>query len=195
MSKATTGLIACALLGGAIAAGASMLGDDDKDTAKTRHLANQVWIDRIPGNERDQIRHLAFIKHPRGRFGGVGLSSQWRHFLEVFAWKQEGSRLSIFFPQDRKHAKVKARTWACEGEAPEPFELCLELSANGDSRTYYSRKEWVIDANNVEESLVELGQDNPELAGIFEHAADQNAAKVDIAGLDDSPFTKGLSGL
>ena len=37
------------------------------------------------------------------------------------------STLSIESPQDNMRTKLKVRSWACKGEAPAPFDACLEL--------------------------------------------------------------------
>ena len=111
-----------------------------------KHLANQVWIERLPENDRDMIHHLVMVQEGRDRFGAFGKSSTWRHFVEIFMWQREDNRLTLHLPQDRVRVDLTARVWDCEGEAPEPFELCLELKGqNGRSARYYSRHEWTID--------------------------------------------------
>lgn len=176
MSKFKTGLVAAAVLAGGVAVGYGAFGGDDPEADGTRHLVNQVWIERVPDGPRDMIGHFALIKHPRGNFGAVGRSSQWRHLIEGLMWKLEGSRLSLYFPQEESKTAVKARTWNCEDEAPAPFQLCLEVSARGGSRTFYSRKDWVIDVDNVEGSLESMVEENPELAGVFEQAVAAESA-------------------
>ena len=56
----------------------------------------------------------------------------------------EGDRFSIVTPQNGCRTTVKARTWKCAGEAPKPFELCLELEGGGKRYRYYSRTDWEI---------------------------------------------------
>lgn len=123
-------------------------GGSAQDSMK--HLANQVWIERLPENDRDQIHHLWLIEEGRDRFGAFGRSSTWRHFLEVFMWQREQNRLTLHLPQDRVRVDLTARVWECEGEAPAPFELCLEIKGqNGRTSNYYSRYEWAIDAEGT----------------------------------------------
>lgn len=182
MSKFKTGLVAAAVLAGGVAVGYGAFGGDDPEADGTRHLVNQVWIERVPDGPRDMIGHFALIKHPRGNFGAVGRSSQWRHLIEGLMWKLEGSRLSLYFPQEESKTAVKARTWKCEGEAPAPFQLCLEVSAKGGSRTFYSRKDWVIDVDDVDGSIEALTEANPALEAVFEHsvgAGSSEAVNVD----------------
>jgi hypothetical protein len=171
MSKSGKTIVTLALVGaaavGAWKLGAAVLGDDAEAT-KAKHAVNQVWIERMPTDARDQINHFVLIRHPEGRIGAVGKSSQWRHIIEVFMWGLEGERLSVFLPQDQRKAQLRVRTWECAGEAPKPFELCLELGNDKRSVTMYSRKDWVIDPKNVDESLADLVSDEPALAGVLE---------------------------
>ena len=169
MAKNTTKLLGLALAGatayGLWSGGQALLGDDEAQN--TRHVLNQVWIERIPDGPRDMIGHLVMLDIPEGRIGGAGKSSQWRHFLEMFQYGLEGHRLSVYFPQDRVKAKLKVRSWRCEGEAPEPFELCLEISNGRRSTTFYSMEEWRIEPDRLGDSLDELRHEHPEIAGLL----------------------------
>jgi len=171
MSKSGKTIVTLALVGaaavGAWKLGAAVFGDD-ADAAKAKHAVNQVWIERMPSDARDQINHFVLVRHPEGRIGAVGKSSQWRHFFELFMWGLEGEKLSVFLPQDQRKAQLRVRTWECAGEAPKPFELCLELGNDKRSVTMYSRKDWIIDPKNVSESIEDLVQDVPALAGVFD---------------------------
>jgi hypothetical protein len=169
MGKTTSKLLGLALVGagayGLWTAGQGLLGSED-EAAGTRHLVNQVWIERAPQSQRDMIGHLVLIDIPEGRVGAAGKSSQWRIMMELFQWGLEGHRLSLFFPQDRVKAQVNVRTWSCEGEAPEPFELCLEVSTGRRKALFYSLEEWRIDPERAEASLAELRERYPQLGGM-----------------------------
>ncbi|NVB38944.1 hypothetical protein G6O69_13970 [Pseudenhygromyxa sp. WMMC2535] len=159
MAKAHAKTIALALAGfctfGLWKVGSALFADDGAQAAK--HLVNRPWIDHVPEDGRDMIGHLVVLEHPKGHFGATGRSSSWRHRVEVFKWEQHGDALHFFFPQDRVRSAVEVRTWACKGEAPAPFDLCLELRArNGRSMTLYSRKDWEIDVRDVGGSLAAL---------------------------------------
>ena len=67
-------------LGGVAALGGACLDwFSAEDTAGVKHFENQVWIERIPEDERDMIQHLVFINSKDGRFGAVGnLHRLWR---------------------------------------------------------------------------------------------------------------------
>lgn len=162
----TKKIIAVAVAGAAAwglwTAGSALMGDEE--ATGTQHAVNQVWIERIPQGPRDMIGHLVLLDLPEGRIGAVGRSSQWRHFLEAFKYGLEGHRLSIYFPQEQVNGHFKVRTWRCEGEAPEPFELCLEISDGRRSQTMYSLEEWHIDPDDRAGSLAQIAEDYPSLA-------------------------------
>lgn len=170
MATTKAKLLGLALVGagayGAWTMGQGLLGDDA--AAGTRHVVNQVWIERAPQGPRDMIAHLVLLDMPEGRFGAAGKSSQWRHVIEIFQWGLEGSRLSVFFPQDRVKAQLQVRSWECKGEAPEPFELCLEISNGRRKAVFYSLEEWHIDPDRADDAMAELRAAHPELAGLGE---------------------------
>lgn len=146
------------------------------------NLSNQVWIERLPQNDRDQIHHLVLVEQGRDRFGGFGRSSSWRHALEIFMWHREDNRLSLNLPQDRVRLDLEARVWSCEGEAPAPFELCLELKTQrGKTARYYSRHDWVIEDGEAPhiEGLPELAPHAaPTLPADLEFALDPEGSDL-----------------
>ncbi len=159
----------------------SLFSASDEEAAGTRNLVNQVWIERMPQTPRDMIGHIVLLDRDRQQFGITGRGSQWRHVLEAFGWRLEGSQLKLFFPQDRVRGEVEARTWKCAGEAPEPFELCLEFSNNkGQTMQFYSHPDWVVkDADSLEA----LAMQTPELAGVFENV-ELSAPSIDIESME-----------
>ena len=186
----TTRVLAILVAAGALGVGGYTLlsGSGDDDAAGTKRLVNQFWIERLPTTKRDMVGHLALIRHHRGKVGVAGKSSQWRHFIELFEWKLEGNKVDLHFPQDQVHARVRVKTWDCRNEAPAPFEICLEIAAKNRKVVYYSRKDWVIDVDDVEGSMAALAQDNPELAGVFENAATaETFDEADLADAQDWP--------
>jgi hypothetical protein len=182
MGKTTRKLLGLALAGagayGLWTLGQGLLGDDE-ETASTRHLTNQVWIERMPQDQRDMIGHLVLLDVREGRAGVAGKSSQWRVMAELFQWGLEGNRLSVFFPQDRVKAQVHVRTWSCEGEAPEPFELCLEISSGRRKAVFYSLEEWHIDPDRADASLAALREEYPALGGMGQRVVVPVAADED----------------
>jgi hypothetical protein len=151
-------------------------GGDAQDGLK--HLANQVWIERLPENDRDQIHHIVLVQEGRDRIGAFGRSSTWRHFFEVFMWQREEDRLTLHLPQDRVRLDLTARVWDCSDEAPEPFELCLELKGHGGrSAHYYSRYDWTIDSEGVKQ--LGLGELAPHAAPTLPEGVEFAAGDAD----------------
>jgi hypothetical protein len=149
MSRSNTKWITLAVVAAAGFGGYRLISSCGEAQDGLKHLANQVWIERLPENDRDQIHHLVLIQEGRDRFGAFGRSSTWRHFVEVFMWQREEDRLTLHLPQDRVRLDLTARVWNCEDEAPEPFELCLELKGHsGRTARYYSRYDWTIDGEH-----------------------------------------------
>ena len=136
---------ACAFTGWKIVGG--LCGADA--VASARHLHNRPWIERVPRDDRDIITHLTLLDTDDGRFGAAGRSSAWRHVIEIFRWHREDDRLTLDFPQERVRAEFEVRTWECEGEAPRPFQLCLELRRQGRALHLYSRHDWEIEPHDA----------------------------------------------
>jgi len=113
----------------------------------TEKLLNQVWVERMPGNPRDMVWHFIALDHDGRHTGVLGRSSRWRVISDRLLWRQEGNRITLFTPQNRCRSTLEARTWKCAGEAPRPFELCLQLEGGGKRYRYYSRNDWGIRPN------------------------------------------------
>jgi hypothetical protein len=186
MSKQTNKLIALTLVGacgfGVYQVGKALLADEEQST---KYAVNQLWIDHVPRDDRDMIVHLALVDHRQGQFGAIGQSSQWRLRIDVFKWQLDGHTLGLFFPQDRVRAKVKIETWECADEAPEPFELCMKITGEGGrSTTLYSRKDWVIRPHDFDDSIADIVEDTPELAGLLHEIGDTEAERIGALDLD-----------
>jgi hypothetical protein len=158
------------LVVGVAAYGAYRLADAALGTEGGDHLANQLWIGKLPKTDREIVEHMVLLDQDAGRFGVWGKSSAWRHDLEIFKWARERDRLLLFFPQTRRKARAGVRTWECEGEAPKPFQLCLEVTLDGKKRRYYSREDWVVEPGELTHSIEEIVADTPELDGYLDGA-------------------------
>ncbi|MCB9567923.1 MAG: hypothetical protein H6710_12060 [Myxococcales bacterium] len=167
--------------------GTCVLGEAEATNA--RFLTNHVWLERLPNDDRDMITHLLVLDTRDGRFGTVGRSSAWRHVIEVFKWFREEDRLTLDFPQERVRTEFTVRTWECAGEAPRPFELCLEMTRGHRSIHFYSRHDWVVephgDLAEGEASLAALIAENPELRGL-----DGVLAPIDADALAAAPSSE-----
>lgn len=175
MASTTSKFVTLAVLGaglfGTYKLGAALFGEE---VAQVR-LANQVWIERVPTDDRDMIRHLVLVEDGNDRFGAFGKSSTWRHFVEVFMWKASGQSISLELPQDRKRLDLGFKVWECEGKAPRGFQLCLELSNSRGKALYYSRHDWRIDDTSPE-ALAALGEAHPQISPALEELARRPAA-------------------
>jgi hypothetical protein len=121
--------------------GRHFIGDQRSGPDK---LINQLWVERMPANRRDMVWHFIAAEHEGHRIGALGQASMWRVHIDRFLWRQQGDRITIFTPQTGCRSTLEARTWKCAGEAPKPFELCLELTGHGKSFRYYSRDDWSV---------------------------------------------------
>jgi hypothetical protein len=109
------------------------------DTAE-RLLADRIWIDHIPRNERDTINVFAAIsEHSVGVFQAT---SQWRGAFEAFRYEASGGELRILYPQSGDREKARAKARRCnDGQ----MDFCLEIDgASRGVKKYYSREGWEI---------------------------------------------------
>ena len=105
-----------------------------------RLVADRIWIDHIPRNERDTFNVFAAVsEHSIGVFQAT---SQWRGAFEAFRYEANGGELRLFFPQtgDRERARAKARRCT-----EQHMDFCLEIEgASRGVKKYYSREGWEI---------------------------------------------------
>jgi hypothetical protein len=112
----------------------------------TERLINQLWVERMPAHPRDMVWHFVAIDRSRDNLhvGALGQASSWRVQSDGFVWRLKGDQFAFVTPQNRCRSTFTARTWKCGGEAPKPFDLCLDLAGDGKRFRYYSRKDWAI---------------------------------------------------
>jgi hypothetical protein len=112
--------------------------------AENRLVADRLWIDHIPRNDRDAIRVFAAVsEHAVGLFQ---TTSQWRGAFEAFRYEASGGELRLVFPQtgDRETVRAKARRCSEGG-----MDYCLELDgASRGAKRYYSREGWEIGSSH-----------------------------------------------
>ena len=189
MARSTSSKIFALIAVGALALGTYKLGAaaldmfaGESDSIAVKRLANQVWIERLPGDDRDMVHHLVLIEDGGDRFGAFGKSSQWRHFIELFRWAREENRLTLLLPQERKRLELGVKVWNCEGEAPAPFQLCLELTNKKKTMRYYSRHDWSIDSDP--EAVAHVVAAHPELAGVLKDLPANPQGDIDAAAFE-----------
>jgi hypothetical protein len=131
------------VIGVAFGAGKLWMRFFNEDEAVKR-LVNQLWIERLPRDQRDMVYVAALVEHEGRRVGVVGRGSRWRSHQDAFLWRLDQDQLHTRFPQDDKRYTLRIRTWECEGQAPRPFQLCLEARRGDQVLRFFSKKEWVI---------------------------------------------------
>ncbi|MEZ4236562.1 MAG: hypothetical protein R3F59_10480 [Myxococcota bacterium] len=138
-------LLILAVLGLFAAAGAWWLRSDGASAAADdpKLLANRVWAERAPRDDRDMVLYFVPIQIGSKRSGVMQRSSRYAFGGELFAWSREGDALLLDVPQRARTFKVPVRTWKCgTNEAPKGFDLCLELGSGDEKVRLYSRKGW-----------------------------------------------------
>lgn len=137
----------------------------DAATLDSRLMADRVWIDHIPRNERDTIRvFIAVSEHSVGVFQAT---SQWRGAYEAFRYEAQGGELRLVFPQSGNRETVKVKARRCDESG---FDFCLELDgASRGVKRYFSRKGWEIDGAATRSSGA---LDDRAIIDAIEHQAD-----------------------
>ncbi|TPV95741.1 MAG: hypothetical protein B7733_08335 [Myxococcales bacterium FL481] len=158
---------------------------EDDSRREAAHLANRVWVERMPKSRLDVVGHFVALEVSRGRFGSVGRASHWRAFAEGFRWAEHDGEMVFYFPQQDRRANVPVHTWACEGEVPAPFELCLQFGTGARSQVFYSRRRWKV-RPHAESFVVEDGAKLPvpveSLVGLGVGAAGADGADHELRG-------------
>lgn len=139
-------------VGGAVVVGLGALAvwrlstDEDRGRERpVRSVLNQVWIERMPRDTRDMVRQFVVFETERRRLGLAQAMSHWRVVADRFTWTLEGDLMTADFPQARRRVQLALRTWSCQGEAPAPFELCLEVTLGRQKLAFFSRSDWRIE--------------------------------------------------
>lgn len=149
-------------------------------------IENRFWIDHMPHDQRDLVRQFVPLVHQGRQFGVMGRASHWRVHLDRFLWEKEGDRLRFRFPQDDRRLELAVRSWSCKGEAPAPFELCLELSRGDWRRRLYSRNDWKVGPRDTSALPAELAAPAlPEAPADVPPRAGSEETAVTPAALDD----------
>jgi len=140
----------------------------------TKLLLDRPWIDHLPSNDKDLVNAMFFIERDGARVGGIFRTSVWRRHMEVFRWSPKGDELMLEFPQVNRTIPIKAQARACD-EAPDPMDLCLDVTILKKSVRLYSKKDWKRkDAADIESLVAELPI-QPDAEGV--------SVSVDLQGL------------
>jgi hypothetical protein len=75
---------------------------------------------------------------------------------DALGFKLDEDSLRLVMLQDEKVIEYKAKTWSCKGEAPKPFDLCLELRGKDGVIKMYSGLDWEVRPKDQNEKLPPL---------------------------------------
>lgn len=103
-------------------------------------LTNRVWRNKVPKDGRDLTFHMVLFDKAKLRAGAMAHLSEWRYYVDRVRFRVQGKTLTIESPQDRTKTTFDVRTYRCKGEAPKPFDLCLELKRGKRKVTLYSER-------------------------------------------------------
>jgi hypothetical protein len=154
-----------------------LAGSDEPTPAESAQLlVNQIWIERMPTDERDMVRYFVAVKQSDGRVGVLGIASGWRDHSDLFLWALEEDRLSLYLGQQKRRLQLKAKAWHCDD--PEGFELCLTLTDGRQTVHLYSFEGWRVDPDDAElpDALIEAA---PRLADEVEDMLELDAPPRD----------------
>tara|TARA_R110002096_G_scaffold408075_3_gene607078 strand:- start:57405 stop:57893 length:489 start_codon:yes stop_codon:yes gene_type:complete len=118
-------------------------------------LANRIWIDHIPTNERDKISVFILFDDPT--FGGFSTSSAFEGDWTAFEWSlDKGLKIHMLQADKKHHLKPKIAS----GAACAPFDHCLTLKgAPRGPKKYGSMEDWVVNGQaefDVRETIAAL---------------------------------------
>ena len=118
-------------------------------------LANRIWIDHIPTNERDKINVFILFDDPT--FGGFSKSSAYEGDWANFEWSLDQGLVFHMLQADKKH---RVHPKIASGAACAPFDHCLTLKgAPRGPKKYGSMEDWVVNAQaefDVRETIAAL---------------------------------------
>jgi hypothetical protein len=108
--------------------------------AANRLLADRIWIDHLPKNDRDTIN--AFVMVSEHAVGAFQATSQWRGSFEAFRYEANGADLRVVYPQTGDREQPRAKAKRC---TEQQMDFCLEIEgASRGVKKYYSREGWEI---------------------------------------------------
>jgi len=126
----------------------------DRDGGKL--VADRIWIDHMPRNERDTINaFLALTSDPLGVFQAT---SRWQGQFELFKYEQRGNEIRAVFPHTGSKETFKTKARECSEKG---FDFCLELDGGKHGvKRYYSMEGWDIgNAADAQQKILKIETD------------------------------------
>lgn len=105
-------------------------------------LANRIWIDHIPTNEREKINVFLMLDEPT--FGMFSKSSAYEGDWAAFEWSMEKGLVLKMLQNETKH---RVNPKLATGARCAPFDHCLKLGGSPRGpKKYGSMEDWVINS-------------------------------------------------
>lgn len=105
-------------------------------------LTDRLWMERLPQQPRELAHVLTLRKVRDHRVGFAAAGSTFRWQVDLVEWSLERDVLTLVTKQDDVVTRFDVKVRRCAGEAPKPFDLCLDLRAGGQTFHYFSREDW-----------------------------------------------------
>ena len=116
----------------------------------TSLIADRLWIDHIPKNERDIVN--VFVVLSDDELGIFQASSAWKIDVELFKHEGRGGDFRFVFPQTGTKEKVRAKARECHQGG---MDYCLEITGSDHGvKRYYSNEGWEVGSLDAEQQLV-----------------------------------------
>lgn len=124
-------------------------GDDAPPDAAADKVTwhNRLWIDRLPGTERDKIDVLVAIEEPQ--IGIFQNTSAYEGDFSLFAWEAKRDGVGIEMLQSRKRHALRFEIDTTRRGA---FDYALKVyGAPRGAQVYYSMADWVVEGDLVDD--------------------------------------------
>lgn len=153
----------------------------------------RLWVSGVPTSPRESISAFVTMKSGDEHIGSFFRGTLYRGSHDVFKWKDTGKdKARIVLLQDEKKVDLKLKT--CEPTTGFDYCLIVESDRTGPQK-YYSRKRWVVRrpgkkasaASLFDATLLELAEDDEDLAAALEAAALDEPFPDDAEPLDSAP--------
>lgn len=119
-------------------------------------LANRAWVERMPKDKKDMVTWFVPLSVHKKQFGVAQRMSHYAFVGERFTYERKGDKLTLTFQQTDRKVALVAKAYECKGKAPDPFDLCLDLTAGKEKARFYSRKIWRVPGRSDEVPAFDL---------------------------------------
>jgi hypothetical protein len=118
-------------------------GTDEGSASDSQLLANRVWLDRLPRDEKETVNVFAAVT--RRSVGFFQATTRWKGSYELFQFEALGPEMRVVYPQTGEKERIRARAWECNER--NNMDYCLDIAGSSRGvKRYYSRRGWEIRA-------------------------------------------------